>query len=113
MDYTEIKVRQNVSKALPNILHLIGESGDIMIKPPKGAGKTYAMLKLREQIPGKKIKLLYLTRTLADNICKDNYGVPCGYGTEWLNASQRSSFIVTTYGSIQIMADWDRPPAIL
>ena len=115
MDYREIKVKGRVSEALPEVVPILEQGGDIMMKAPTGAGKTYAMLQLRELLPYKKIAFLCPTRALVDNIEKDYEGPVCGYASQWLHdiKTKGANYTVSTYDSINGMMEWDNPPELV
>jgi len=78
-----------------------------LIIAPTGTGKTTAIIEYADSYPHKKIVLLCPFRALVDNIQKDNPSVKCGYGAEFLNKNKNSSFIVTTYDSIEKLENVD------
>lgn len=86
---------------------LNNNSNQQLIIAPTGTGKTTAIIRYANDYPRKKIVLLCPFRALVDNINKDNPTVNCGYGADFLNENKNSSFIVTTYDSIEKLENVD------
>tara|TARA_B110000027_G_C16115427_1_gene299850 strand:- start:1561 stop:3270 length:1710 start_codon:yes stop_codon:yes gene_type:complete len=74
----------------------------LLVDSKTGTGKTTSILSYADSNPSKRIALLCPFRALVDSIGENNSAIKskCGYGVEFINRTQSSNFIVTTYDSI-------------
>jgi hypothetical protein len=78
-----------------------------LLVAPTGTGKTYTIIQFAKDNPQLKLALLCPTQSLVKNIGEDYRGVPCGFGSEFLDKNRFSDFIVTTYDSIETLENMD------
>ena len=94
-----------LSQLTPQLLPLLSDNQNTILKAPTGAGKTYFFLHdFAEYYSDKRITLLAPTQILVDNISKDYKDVKelsAGYGRKWASKVD-SRLIVTTYDSFPL-----------
>ncbi|PWL29422.1 MAG: hypothetical protein DCO96_06570 [Fluviicola sp. XM-24bin1] len=94
-----------LSQLTPQLLPLLSDNQNTILKAPTGAGKTYFFLHdFAEYYSDKRITLLAPVQILVDNISKDYKDVKelsAGYGRKWASKVD-SRLIVTTYDSFPL-----------